>query len=79
MMYADVIRWPRSPWLFLVVKVDKKDGSKRFCTDIRKLNQITKKTSKSLPLIDDILPLLGKSKFFTFEKWILASRHGCEG
>ena len=46
-----------------MVIVDKKDGSKRFCIDFRKLNQITKKNSYP-SLIDDILPLLGKSNFF---------------
>ena len=65
MLDADVIRRSRSPWSFPVVIVDKKDGSKRFCVDLRKLNQITKKNSYPLPLIDDILALLGKSKFFT--------------
>ena len=65
MLDADVIRRSRSPWSFPVVIVDKKDGSKRFCVDFRKLNQITKKNSYPLPLIDDILALLGKSKYFT--------------
>ena len=65
MLDADVIRRSRSPWSFPVVIVDKKDGSKRFCIDFRKLNQITKKNSYPLPLIDDILALFGKSKFFT--------------
>lgn len=45
--------------------MDKKDGSKRFCVDFRKLNQITKPNSYPLPLIDDILALLGKAKYFT--------------
>ena len=62
---ADVIRRSRSPWSVPVVIVDKKDGSKRFCVDFRKLNQITKKNSYSLPLIDDILALLRRSKIFT--------------
>ena len=66
MLDADVIRRSRSPWSFPVVIVDKKkDGSKRFCVDFRKLNQISKKNSHPLPLIDDILALLGKAKFFT--------------
>ena len=65
MLDADVIRRSGSPWSFPVVIVDKKDGNKRFCVDFRKLNQITKKNSHPLPLIDDILALLGKSKFFT--------------
>ena len=65
MLDADVIKRSRSPWSFPVVIVDKKNGSKRFCVDFRKLNQKTKKNSYPLPLIDDILALLGKAKFFT--------------
>ena len=65
MLDADIIKRSRSPWSFPVVIVDKKDGSKRFCVDFRKLNQITKKNSFPLPLIDDILALLGKAKYFT--------------
>ena len=65
MLDANVIRRSRSPWYFPVVIVDKKDGSKRFCVDFRRLNKITKKNSDPLPLIDDILALLGKAKYFT--------------
>ena len=65
MLEAKVIRRSNSPWSFPVVIVDKKDGSKRFCVDFRKLNQITKPNSYPLPLIDDILALLGKANFFT--------------
>ena len=45
--------------------VDKKDGSKRFCTDFRKLNLICKRSSWPLPVIDDMLAVLGKSKYLT--------------
>ena len=65
MLDAKVIRRSRSPWSFPVVIVDKKDGSKRFCVDFRKLNQVTKKNSYPLPVIDDILALLGKAKYLT--------------
>ena len=65
MLQAGVIRRLRSPWSFLVVIVDKKDCSKRFYDDFRKLNQVTKKKSYSLPLIDDNLALLGKANYFT--------------
>ena len=65
MLDADVNKRSRSPWSFPVVIVDKKDGSNRFCVDFRKFNQITKKNSYPLPLIDDILALLGNTKFFT--------------
>ena len=65
MLEANVIRRSKSPWSFPVVIVDKKDGSKRFCVDFRKLNQVTKANSYPLPLIDDILAVLGKAKYFT--------------
>lgn len=65
MLDANVVRRSRSPWSFPVVIVDKKDGSKRFCVDFRQLNKVTKKNSYPLPLIDDILALLGKAKLFT--------------
>ena len=55
MLSAKVIERSSSPWSFPVVIVDKKDGSKRFCVDFRKLNAITKPISYPLPLIDDIL------------------------
>ena len=57
---ADVIRRSRSPWSFPVAIVDKKAGNKRVCVDFRKLNQITKKNSYPLPLIDYILAYLVK-------------------
>lgn len=65
MLDANIIKRSRSPWSFPVVIVDKKDNSKRFCVDFRKLNKITKKNSYPLPLIDDILALLGKAKYFS--------------
>ena len=65
MMEAKIISRSKSPWSFPVVIVDKKDGSKRFCVDFRRLNKITKMKSYPLPLIDDILALLGNAKYFT--------------
>ena len=78
MLDANIIRRSISPWSFPVVIVDKKDGSKGFCVDFRKLNQVTKKNYYPLPLTDDILALFGKAKYIIigFEKWILASCHG---
>lgn len=48
-----------------MVTVDKKDNTKRFCVDFRKLNKITKLNSYPLPVIDDILALLGNENFFS--------------
>ena len=65
MLEAKIIERSKSPWSFPVVIVDKKDGSKRFCVDFRALNKITKANSYPLPLIDDILALLGKAKYLS--------------
>ena len=62
---SEVIRRSNSPWSFLVVIVEKKNGSKRFRVNFRKLNRVTKKNSYPLPLIGDILALIGKAKYFT--------------
>lgn len=60
-----VIRPSISPWASPVVLVPKKDGTKRFCVDYRRLNGITKKDVYPLPRIDDILDTLGGCRFFT--------------
>jgi len=75
MLEAKIITPSRSSWSFPVVIVDKKKNpqdsnkdnkdEKRFCVDFRQLNKITKSVAYPLPLIDDILVLLGKSKYFT--------------
>ena len=45
--------------------VDNKDHSNLFCVNFRKLNQVIKKKSYPLPVIDNILALPGKVKYFT--------------
>ena len=52
-----------SPWACAVVLVQKKDGSPRFCIDLRKLNQ-TVKDAYSLPQIDKTLDSLQGSQWF---------------
>ena len=73
MLAANVIQPSRSPWSIPIVIVDKKDGSKRICTDFRNCNLISKKSSWQLLVIDDMLAVLGKAEFFTTlrcEKWV---------
>ena len=64
MLAANIIHPSRYPWSFPIVVVDKKDGTKRFSTDFRKLNNISKKSSWLLSVIDDMLASLGKAKYF---------------
>ena len=54
-----------SPWASAVVLVRKKDGSLRFCIDLRKLNARTVKDAYSLPQIEDSLDSLKSSCIFT--------------
>jgi len=48
-----------------VVIIPKKDGSKRFCVDFRKVNKITEQDSFPIPRNDDILDRLRQSKIFS--------------
>ena len=63
MLAANIICPSRSPWSTPIVVVDKKDGTKRFCTDLRKLNNFSKKSRWPLPVIHDMLAALGKAKY----------------
>ena len=52
-----------SPWCGPIVLV--KDGTQRFCVHYRKLNEVTKKDSFSLPRIETILDALAGSQWFS--------------
>lgn len=65
MLQAKIIRRSKSSWSAPIIIVKKKDGSNRFCTDFRALNEISKAWSYPLAVIDDLLALLGKAKFMT--------------
>ena len=54
-----------SPWTNAVVLVQKKDGSLRFCIDLRKLNIQTIKNAYLLPHIDETLDSLQGSQWFS--------------
>ena len=54
-----------SPWASAVVLIQKKDGSLRFCIDLRCLNARTIKDAYSLPRIEETLDCLNGVKYFT--------------
>ena len=65
MLDIGAIRHSNSPWASLVVLVRKKDGSLRFCIDLRKLNARTVKDAYSIPCIEDALDSLNGACIFT--------------
>ena len=64
MLKVGAIRKSTSPWANPVVLVRKKDGSLRFCIDLRKLNSCTIKDAYSLPRIEESLDCLNGAKIF---------------
>ena len=60
-----VIHRSSSPWASAVVLVRMKDGSLRFCIDLRQLNARTVKDAYILPRIDETLDYLNSSQIFT--------------
>ncbi|OWZ04432.1 hypothetical protein PHMEG_00023673 [Phytophthora megakarya] len=58
------IRPSISPWESPVLMIRKPDGGIRFCIDYRRLNTVTGKDCYPIPLIGDILDVLGNTKLF---------------
>ena len=65
MLGIGAIQKSHSLWTSAVVLVWKKDGSLRFCIDLRKLNNWTIKDAYSLTQIDETLDSLQGSKWFS--------------
>jgi hypothetical protein len=65
MLEKGICRPSNSPWAFPVVMTKKPDGSIRFCFDARRLNEITRKDSYTLPRIQDLLQQFRGAEFFT--------------
>ena len=65
MLEIGAISESKSPWASAVVLVRKKDGSLRFCIDLRKLNARTVKDAYSLPRIKETLDCFNGAQWFT--------------
>jgi hypothetical protein len=55
----------KSPWSSPVVLVDKKDGTKRMCVDLRKVNSVTKSDVYPLPSISIALSSMQGAQYFS--------------
>lgn len=62
MLEADIIEPSDSPWSSPVILVTKKDQSKRFVIDYRRVNQATTLTSWPMPTLDDFLDTIGQGQ-----------------
>ena len=65
MLAQDIIEPSESPWSSPIVLVKKKDGSVRFCSDLRLVNLHTLKDAYPLPNIADCLDSLGGCVYFS--------------
>jgi hypothetical protein len=59
------IRPSTSPWVALVLFVEKKDGTKRMCIDYSSLNEVTVKNKYPLPRIEDLFDRLRGASVFS--------------
>ena len=65
MLKRKVIEKSNSPWAAGIVSAKKKDGSLSFCVDYRSLNDITVNDAYPLPKIDETLPSLSGTEWFS--------------
>ena len=65
MLDNDIIQPSASPLASAIVLVKMKDGSRHFCIDYRRLNDVTIKDAYPLPRIDESLDQLAGSKWFS--------------
>jgi len=71
------ISFSSTSYASLILFVEKKDDSLRFCVDYRKLNALIKRNRYSLPLIDETLARIQGSKYLTRLNIIVAFNKLC--
>ena len=65
MLRDGIIEESSSPWCSPIVLAKKKDGSFRFCVDLRAVNAVTQNLPVPLPRVDESLDSLAGAKLFS--------------
>ena len=65
MLEEGIVEESSSPWCSPIVLAKKKDGSFRFCVDLRAVNSVTQSLPVPLPRVDESLDSLAGAKFFS--------------
>ena len=65
MLRDGIIEPSSSPWCSPIVLARKKEGSFRFCVDLRAVNSVTQNLPHPLPRIDDALDSLAGARYFS--------------
>ena len=65
MLDNGIAKQSASSWASPCLLVPKSDGTARFCTDYRKVNNVTKPDSYPLPRMDDCIDQVGAAKFIS--------------
>jgi hypothetical protein len=65
MLENNIIEPSTSEWSSPCILIPKPDGSFRFCTDFRKVNNVTKTDTYPIPRIEDCIDKIGKAKYIS--------------
>lgn len=65
MLELGVVEPSQSGWSSPILLLDKPDGTKRFCVDFRKLNEVSKKDAYPLPQVTTILDRLREARYLS--------------
>ena len=65
LLHLGILKPSTSPWSSSIVTVKKKDGGIRICIDYRAVNAITAADPYQMPLIEELLDLLGEATFIS--------------
>lgn len=67
LLQQDIIERVKGPaqWVSPMVVVPKDNGDVRICIDMRRVNEAVQRENHVLPTIEDFLPHIGKSKYFS--------------